>query len=285
MVSSAGEDQADLDFNSGFNPDTPPTDRPAPVTDPVAAAEEPVVVPKPEPAPAPKIRQITEDEFTRLDGAIAKMVTPEKVKDLVGGIMGGLEDRIVKKLQASTPRGMTVELPADVVSEMEAEFPELAPHFRKSLEKALKGIRGTATGTSPAALDQEAVQKLVSAATIQIETEALEDAHPTWRDIVGVVDAEGKHDPNNDFRKWLSTQDAAYQHKINATNSAVIISRAIDKFLAAKAAPKPAPQRQTAQAAARKDRIEGAIQPRGDGGQPAPSKTADDEFREGFKSG
>lgn len=281
QTGALAETQADDDFNSGFTQDAPEAKvEPKPRIEPKAEA------PKADP-PAPKYRQITEDEFARFDGAISKMVTPEKVKDLVGGIMGGLEQRIVQKLQAGTPQGATVELPADVVSEMEAEFPELAVHVRKSLEKALKGVRGT--GTAAASVDPEAMQTLVKAAAVEqaklIETEALEDAHPQWREIVGVVDAEGKHDPENGYRKWLAKKDVAYQHRINATNSAAIIARSIDMFLADKEKAlktelKPAPQ-----AAARRDRIQGALQPRGDGGQPAPSKTADDDFNEGFRSG
>ena len=49
-------------------------------------------------------------------------------------------------------------------------------------------------------------------------------------------------------------------------------------------APKPEPKPDP-KVAARKARIEGAIPPKGDGNAPPPTKTDDDSFEEGFRSG
>ena len=284
--------QADLDFAAGFDLDTPPTERPEgeqksepkSETKPVTKVEQKVAAkpaPKPEPAP-PEYRQITRAEFDSLQSAAAKTADLEKQLSKAFGTLGDMQ-QVVKKLQTETPAGKAIELPADVVSEMEKEFPEIAGHVRSALEKAIKGIRGTG-GEPGTGANLEDVNRLVEAAAIKNEIEALEDAHPKWREIVGVVDSEGRHDPSNEYRKWLAKQDAGYQHRINTTNSSTVISRSIDKFLASKAAPAK-PKQPAPKVVARTDRIKAAIQPRGDGGQPAPSKTADDEFQEGFRSG
>lgn len=280
------DNQDDQDFAAGFNdappPETAVAPKPEPKTDPKPQTKEAVQdAPKVE---APKYVQLTQEQFDSLQTAAGKVTEVERQISKLFGTTGDMQ-QIVKKLQAETPKGMSIDLPADVVSEMEQDFPELAGHFRKSLEKALKGVRGTGTTeSSGAGLDQSAIQNLVREIAIKHEIEALEDAHQDWRTIVGTVDAEGKHDPNNEFRQWLGKQPVEYQTKINATNSAVVVSRAIDKFLASKA--KPAlPKPQEPQVAVRRDRFKAAIQPRGDGGQAAPAKSADDDFAEGFATG
>jgi hypothetical protein len=75
------------------------------------------------------------------------------------------------------------------------------------------------------------------------ETEALTKVYPNWRDIVGAVDSPEKSDPNNKFRKWLSTQPAAYAAKVTSTHSPSVLAKAINEFQAdqAKAAASPPP--------------------------------------------
>lgn len=281
------DNQDDLDFNSGFESGTTPpataatADTPAATVEPKVEPKAPVVVPKVEPKPAqPEYVQLTKEQYAKLDGAAAKTATYEAQFSKVFGTMGEMQ-HTVKKLQTATPAGQPIALPADVVAEMEADFPELAGHVRTALEKALKGIRGTA---QPPVIDKDEMQRLVRAEAVKNETEALEDAHPTWREIVGPVDSEGKSNPTHPFRVWLATQPADYQFKVNSTNSAVIISRAIDRFKASQAAP-PKPQVPTPKVVARQDRIRGAVQPRGDGNPPPPTKTDDDAFAEGFRTG
>lgn len=283
--------QANLAFAEGFDGESPAEKPATPAVEPkVEAKPEPKVEPKIEAkapvevkpaAPAPKYVQLTQEQFDSLQAAAAKTAGIEAQLSKVFGTVGNMK-QVVDRLQAATPAGMSIEIPRDAFAEMEKDFPELAKHTRDGLEKVLKNIKGTGQATA-AAPDPEAVNRLVRDATIGYELEALTDAHPTWREIVGVVDKDGKHDTNNVFRKWLAKQPVEYQHKINTTNSATIIAKSIDKFLTATAAPvqptpKPAPK-----IAARVDRIRAAIQPRGDGGQPASSKTADDDFKSGFQ--
>jgi hypothetical protein len=229
---------------------------------------------------APKYVRLTEEAFNAFQAAAAKTVAIEAQISKLFGTTGDMQ-QIVKKLQSQTPTGVTVALPDDVVSEMEADFPEIAGHFRKGLEKALKGIRGTGASPTP---DHEATEKAVRDLVISHEVEALNDAHPTWRDIVGAV-ADGHYDEANEFRQWLGTQDAGYQVKVNSTNSAAVISRAIDRFMQSKAPLLAVPTTPNPpKVAARTDRIQGAIKPKGDGGHAPPANTSEDDFAAGFNS-
>lgn len=63
------------------------------------------------------------------------------------------------------------------------------------------------------------------------EVEALDDAYPDWREIVGSVDIKVERpDPNNPFRKWLATKSAAYRRRVETANSAELIGEAIRLF-------------------------------------------------------
>lgn len=290
------EDDRDVDFDAGFTneakPEKPadaavviPADGSTPVVP--AAEAQTAVVPAAEAAAvieAPKYVQVTQAQWDALQAAAARTEGIDKrIRDTILGTVGDLEQKIIKKLQATTPAGSLVELPADIVSELEKDFPELAPLIKKTLEKAAKGLRGT--GDQAETPDPKRWQTMVQEASLLYQKEALEDVYPQWREIVGPV-TDGKHDPNNEYRKWLATQPAEYQHKVNNTNSAQVISRSIDQYMKAKETPKvPANTTTPAKTVARHNVIKGAVQPKGDGGQPAPTKTAEDEFEDGFVHG
>lgn len=291
------EKQSALAFNSGFDTETP-LDPPAAKKEPEkkdepVAKDEPKVEAKAEiktdPAP-PKYVKITQDELDSLKTAAGKMLTPEKVKDIVSGTLGELEQRIVKKLQTQTPVGEPVKVSKVTLAKLRADFPDLADLLENDLEDHLKGLRGTGPAEAPgAAADPEAVQKLVNdameAAHTRREIKALEKAHPKWREIVGAIDSEGKFDPNNPFRVWLAKQPADYQHAVNNADEASDVRDAIDKFHADTKgqAKQPTPALKDA---ARIDRIKEAIQPRGDGRQvSAETKSETDHFNDGFANG
>ena len=285
----ADDKQAQLAFDSGFADTTPPA-KVTPVVEAAPKVEpkpevktEPKVVAKVEP-PKPEYVRLTKEQFARLDSAANMTADFGKRLDTALGTVGNMK-QIITKLQSDTPIGAAVKLPDDVVSEMEKDFPELAGHLKSSLEKALKGIRGTAP--AGAVLDPEETKKQIQAASealiTKLEIEALEDAYPDWRDIVGAVDSQGKFNPANPFRVWLGKQSAEYQHRLNSTNSNVIITRAIDKFKA-DTAKTAVPPKVSPKDAARRVVIQAAQQPRGDGGQPPPRNTEVDAFNEGFNS-
>ena len=306
VVESVDEIDADADanFDAGFDTsaasiveDKP---RPEPVK-PVAEAPvktEPVKKPAAKPAVVtdakivvpPKYVQITQEQFDALQAAAAKTATfDQRIKDTVGGHVGELEQRIIRKLQAATQAGAPVELPADVVAELDKEFPEIAKGVRQAIERALKGIRGTAPNAAAAdkAADPDAIfrsiEEKLEARRNSIELEDLVDDHPKWRDIVGIVDAEGRYDPNNKFRQWLSTQSPEYQKTINETQRPSKILRAINRFQASQ---KPAPKQQQQPApkvVVSNQRFRGAIQPKGDGGAVTRTKPTEDDFDQGFR--
>lgn len=267
--------QAQDDFAAGFGTDAPPpkatpTPEPAKKETPAAKGEvkaEPVV-------DVPKFAKMTQQEFDDLKAAAGKTASFEQQLSKAFGSIGHLK-QVIEKLQAGTPSGEGITVTADDFAELEAEFPELSASHRKGLERVLQKLRGTGA-TQP---DPEATRKLVDEAAKAQALEALEDAYPDWRETVGPFGSD------NPFRKWLAGQTPEYQKKLNETNNALIISRALDQFQASLTPKAETSPETTPKAAARKDRIQGAIQPRGDGGAPPPAKTADDEFAEGFRTG
>jgi hypothetical protein len=295
---AVGDDaQADLDFAQGFESAPPPPAQPAQGDAPVEAKapepkpiktetkDEPAQPAKPEAPPAaPEYVQLTKEEHAILTAAAAKTAGFEAQLSKAFGTIGNMQ-QIVNKLQSQTPSGEKVEVPKVAFAKLRESFPEVADLLEGDMAEALKGLRGTGPENAPGpVVDQEAINAAAKSITTQLQIEALEDNHPNWRAIVG-VDDEGKHDPNNPFRKWLAAQPAEYQTKINETHSAIVISNAIGKFQAStKAAETPSAQ-PAPKVAARKDRIQAAVQPKGDGGQPPPPKTADDDFAEGFRTG
>lgn len=293
--------QADLDLLSGFESAPPPPATPAqgevakePVKEPdpkpiKPAKDKEPAPPTPAPAPvqaaAPQYVQLTKDEHAALRAAADKTAGFEGQLSKAFGTIGNLQ-KIVNELKSQTPSGEKVEVPKVAFAKLRESFPEVADLLESDMTEALKGVRGTGPEDAPApVVDQEAIQAAAKSISNQLQIEALEDNHPTWREIVGAV-SDGQHDPNNEFRKWLATQPVEYQTKINGTNSASVISNAIDKFQASKTpTAQPVPPAPAPKDVARKNRIEGAVQPKGDGGQPPPAKTDVDEFNEGFKTG
>lgn len=266
----------DADFASGFTLETPAPKaatepKQEPVPDPAPKVED---APAPEPV-APQYVQITQDQFDRLQSAASKTAQMETQMSKVFGTMGDMQ-QIVRNLQASTPAGVTVEIPQDAFGELAEDYPDIAAMMRKGLEKSLKGIRGTAPA-SPQSVhpDSAAISRLIEDTVLKREIESLEDVHPAWREIVGT-----NADPGNEFRKWLASQPQAYQERVNSTKSATIIAKAIDSFNARTTIPVKKPG---VAPSLRAERIREAIQPKGIGGQAGPTNTEDDEFRAGFE--
>lgn len=300
-----GDDtQFAADFESGFSTEASPVTT-APTVEKPATEEAPKPEEKPEtttkpaeetpPAQTPKYVQITEEEWNSAKSAIGKMTDYDKRFRDFGGTLGGIQD-VVKQLQKATPLGMSIEIPDDAFGEMAEEYPDIAKAMRSALGKALKNVRGTKLEDKPAEEKpsqqptQEQLLGIIKQAIYEGQRESLEDEFPDWRDIVGAVKEGEAPNQEHPFRKWLASKEAAYQEKINNTNSAGVIARAIGLFKkeTANPAPTPPPKKDPApQAAARRDRIQDAVQPRGDGGPPVtPRKsTEDDAFNEGFNEG
>lgn len=202
---------------------------------------------------APEYVQLTKTEHEELKAALAKTAVYDKQLASINGSIGYLKQNIVKPAADATAGQQPVKEGAET--------------------------------TPPADADTVGRQR-ASEAIIEHEMAVLAAEYPNWREIVGAPEKTGVEnvDKNNPFRVWLAAQTAEYQAKINGANSSIIIMKAIDKFNEHKAA-KPAATVVDPKIAARKNVIRDAQQPRGDGGQPAPAKTEDDAFAEGFAAG
>jgi hypothetical protein len=273
---------SEADFDSGFT--GKPADKPAATEGKPAKTEAATAAPEGATVAAeetPEFIQVTKKDWDEIRAAAAKTASYDQQLSRVFGTLGNLQ-KLVQGFQAQTPKGGKVEIPATAFAQMEKDFPELAAQTRAALEAALAGVHGT--GTAAAAIDDSKVETMMAAYTAKREIEALEDAYPEWRTIVGAVSAAGEQpDMTNPFRKWLASKDAAYQARVNASESAAVISRAIRLFQNETKAAKPTAAA-TPRNDARAERIRAAVQPRGDGAGVPAGKTADDDFLEGFNS-
>lgn len=294
------EKQAQLALEQGFESEVSPPkktaahDEPKPEEKPEAkpetktatkpAVEAKVEAAKPE-IKKPEYVRLTKPELDALQAAAAKVTEFGPKLDKALGTFGNVH-QIVKQLQAQTPTGAPVQLPKDVVAKLEEQgFGELAEGVRDALEKSIKGLRGTGTDAKPAISGDE-VRKHATDVAFARELEDLEDQHPTWSTIVGKPAKDGDQpDPNNAFRKWLATQPAEYQAKVNSTMRPGVIARALNLFTAHQARTKVQVKKPVPKIEVRKNRMQAAITPRGDGGRPPPGKTADSEFEKGFAEG
>ncbi len=263
--------EADAAFGEGFDAKN---EKPAGKAKPEPAAEKPR-----ETEQQPEYVQITKADWDEMRATAAKSASHDQQLSKAFGTIGGLQ-RTIASLQSQTPRGTKVDL-KEAFAEMEKDFPELAYQSRAAFEKVFAGL----TGTGSADVDEGKLSDLVTTKAREITRahaiEALEDAHPDWRAVVGAVAAGEQPDPNNPFRKWLTTQDATYQARVNGAESADVISRAITRFQTETTKPLPKP---TPRADARRVQLAAAVQPRGDGGKASPDDSAEAAFAAGFNS-
>lgn len=294
------DDDTDLDLEAGFTTEAvPPSqtegkdkapdtiEKPAPQQ---AQGKKPEEKPKAEPKPgaeAPKFRQITDQEWADLSAAANKTATIEKQLSTALGTIGNLK-QLVTKLQTATPSGVRLDA-SQAFKRLERDFPELATLLRDDFADILKGTEGTG-GEKPKpsqTVNEDELNARLKASRQKDAEEALEDEFPKWRQIVGVIDAEGKHDPKNPYRAWLAKQTAEYQELINSTDNAYLIARSIRRFRKETAKPagqvsngaKPSPKQE-----ARMSRISAAVPLKGAGGPTTHRNSVDDEFEAGFAS-
>ena len=263
------------EFAAGF--DGTPTEKITPAVD--ETPEEKVAE-----IPAVKFKQVTEAEWEAMQGVSTQI---EKIRadqtaglDKAFGKVGGIE-RTLRELQQATPKGYEVEVTDDIVADLKAEYPELGELTLKALKTfatKLKGTAGTPATVDPKEFEQQ-VQAAVTGRVRALEIEALEEDHPSWREVVGKKD-----DAENAYRKWLAAQPAEYQTKVNSTESATVIGRSITKFEAdaKKAADAAAEAAKKVVPSTRQQRLEQAAGVKGAGGN-VPGPTEDDEFLAGFK--
>jgi len=270
--------EAEKAFDSGF------TDQPATETkEPTAQAAEPeekVAEPPVEtPAePEPEFVQIKRNEFDELMAAAKKTASLEQQMSKAFGTIGYLKQMVEAQPKGGPAIG-NVEIGDEVLAELREDFPEMAEHMKKALQRVVSKV-GTAPGAP--SLSKDDIAKMVMEDVSNREMAVLETDYPDWRDVVGSA-----ADTNNEFRAWLKTKAPAYQEKVNTTQSALVVSRALDYFTAYKekqaakkaTTPEPKPPQQND----RRRVIAGAVLPKGDGGPTAPRRSDQDAFDEGFR--
>ena len=269
-----GEDSNDSDFDSGFDGNNEQTttpaasedmDKPAPEAAPPAASAEP--------EPAPKLAQITEDQFKALMDKAAEVdqikADSKRQIDTLAGHLGGMK-QLVEGLKQ---RG---QMTPGQLKRVTAEFPEIG----KLLEEDLSELAGTpAQAVDPEEIDRRAqaiVAKAVTESEVKAETKWIGRQHKDWVEVVR----------SQEFINWSQTLSPEQQQQLMGNDGEFIADRITD-FKAVKAAKDKADQEAAAKASAstnRKQRLEAAVPPKGTGGH-APAPPEDDEFEAGFKTG
>lgn len=270
IAETAGDDA----FDAGFADTIEVVDAPKVEVDPVTGQSPAEVV-----VVAPKYVQITEEDFASLKGSAAETVSLKEQMAKAFGTIGQMK-QVITDLQKATPAGQAVEITDKHFAKLAENFPELADDMRADLAEVLKGMKGT--GAPAAAVDPETLQRMVQEKADERELEALDDAHPNWKVIVGFDPASDR--ANNAFRKWLATEPEEYQARVNNARNASIISRAIDRFTASKTPSRPQ-ARPAPRQEARRAVIADAVLPQGDGGRPAVPAGEGDPFDVGFRTG
>ncbi len=221
----------------------------------------------------PKYVQITETEWNRVKAAADKTDAHDRQFSTVFGTVGRFE-QLVKQVRDAQSE-VTGKLSSVAFDKLKEQFPELAEMTREAVQNAL-AARPVETDTS--AFDRLRQERIAG------EMEALEDAHPGWQQIVNVA-APGEEDPKHPFRVWLATKDEKYQARIIKTESASVISRAIDLYQRETSKPAVPPKATPARADVRREQIAAAVNPRGDGASPPPRATVDEAFEAGYRTG
>lgn len=235
--------------------------------------------------PPPEYIQITAKDWADVRAAAAKTASYDQQLSKAFGTIGNLQKLVngfqAKQVQEAPPAERKFQISPAAFAEMEKDFPELAQQTRAALEAALSGL----PGANGAEVDATKIESMLANYTSRREIEALDDVYPEWRTIVGQVDiTKEQPDPENPFRKWLSTKEATYQDRVLSSESAAVISRAIRLFQK-ETAPVPAKSNGAVpRDTARADRIRAAVQPRGDNAGAAAGKSDQDEFEAGFNS-
>lgn len=280
-TAAADDAESEGNFASGFagvegKTDTKPPAKPAqpePARDAAQAEVE----------SAPEIISITKKEWDEIKAAASRTASYDSQFSKLFGTLGNVTKQLSTFQTKAAPEAASsparkVEISKEAFAEMEKDFPELAQQTRAALEVALSGL----PSPNGAEIDTTKIEGMWASYSARREVEALEDAWPNWREIVGAVDVSRETpNPENPFRKWLGTKDAAYQDRINGSESAAVIGRAIRLFQKETTVPaKPAaPPRNNAQT----ERIRAAVQPRGDNAGAGAAKTENEDFEEGYR--
>jgi hypothetical protein len=258
------EQEAPDYFASGL--DDTPTATPA-VAQEQAKVDQPANAEEQQPQePAPKYRQITEDEWaaleTRAAEATALKATLEKVSGTAFGKIGGIE-RTLQQLQA----GGVGEVSMEDFTKLREEFPDLAEMLVEGLNGALKKApRGQSQPVDFSEIENKfnaTLAERLDAQELALETRLLTTRHKDWQEVVAMPE----------FEAWRMAKPLEFQQRLAGRDSD-FIADALSDFKAS---------RKAATESIRRSRIAAAETPRGSGGNVAAEP--EDHFLAGLKSG
>lgn len=301
---SAQDSPGDVDraFTDGFgSPEAPTTtpaapsteppsdsDTSAPTSEPPQGKTQPTTEPSNAAGSEPDVVQLTKEEWQKTQDVLATLQAQVKRGlDEAHGKIGGLQ-QLVQQLKTATPKGQKIQVTAEDFAELKQDFPELAEMQLKGLNRVLEKLVGTGASDpqqptqpiqpSPPPVDVPAIRQQIIE---DIKREELTDDHPDWREIVGLPKADGEAPPNTEFRQWVATKPKEEQEKIWSSWNPRFLAKTITDFKQSKQQPKP-----TADADARRQRLQSAVVPKGAGGGTGggSAQTEEQAFLEGFKS-
>jgi hypothetical protein len=156
-----------------------------------------------------------------------------------GGISGmgaSLSDTANALMQQELQRQMLEQQHQQQMQEIQAQHDLQMQQFQEGRRLFLEQQQRLEADRQRAEQEQQKQRMAAAAKSKPIDPAQmahLVKTYPDWRTIVGAVDiSKEPPNPNNPFRKWLSTKGAAYQAKINGTNSPREIEKAIALFRA-----------------------------------------------------
>jgi hypothetical protein len=282
--SNMDQDAVDDDFNAGFIADAPePT--PTPAVKDIATPEASALAAAPA-APAPKLAQITEEQYQDLlkrAGMIDEIKADTKKRidtgfGSIGDKIGNMQ-QLINQLQSSTQTGQQIQVTADDFEELKAEgYPDLADMQAAGLNRILAKMKLTGTGQPGAFGADQAGEMFDARMTPQREAikqeireefahNALSNLHDDWNAVVR----------SPEFNAWT----AANKITEKKDRTGVAFADSLDAHFIGKIIGDFKGQRKAA--ATQQTRLEAAVAPRGSGGH-ATGPTDDDEFDKGFKS-
>jgi len=274
------DDGPDSDFDAGFDGNEQTT-TPAPAVDTAPVAQD--AAPAAEVAPAPKLAQITEEQFNAL---MEKANQVDQIKadakrsiDTLAGHLGGMK-QVVEGLKQRGPMN------AGQLKRFSAEFPEMAKLLQEDLADV--GGQGAPNAPSGQAIDPAEIERRVAAIAearvaqleVKQEVKAIARAHPDWVEVVN----------KPAFVNWSRTLTPADQQRLGGTDGDFIAARISDfkaieaAHLANQAAAQKAAAAKAATSNNRSRRLEAAVPAKGVGGH-APAPSGDDDFDAGFRTG
>ena len=217
---------------------------------------------EPDPAEqAPKIRQITEDEWTELQSRAAEVLalkaTLEKTSGTAFGKIGGIERRLNEIASAKGGK-----LSKDKIDRLRSDLPEIAELFDEI---------SVLSAPAPAPDTTEIFEKAREEARRAAREEALADQHEDWREVTAAPEFAA-------FVQGKGPDKVAEITKASQTWNHRVIARALTEFKEEQAKALKARAAQDT----RRDRIRDAVTPRGSGAPPVAGQSEAEQIMSGF---